>query len=235
MIFLNIQDRRYSIFRIKHLLRNLDKKKKGMKRLSEQKTKVINKIAFYEGILQKLQQYEGDVHYGNENNEPIFTEPEIFYISMILGMRGCYERMKQLSELRFTKHEKLHNQLQIWVRRVLQLDPKLFDDYTNLNQLNNRINMISSTIETMRVPFLYFSRNEYNTWFQNLLNSFALLDDYQRWRPLNFAKQSGVHCCQGRGRCDCHVTDIENRMYRIISANVFFDIRKYTPGLKNYW
>jgi len=36
-----------------------------MKLLSEQKKKVIEQIAFYEGIIEKLQQYEGDIHYGN--------------------------------------------------------------------------------------------------------------------------------------------------------------------------
>ena len=64
----------------------------------------------------------------------------------------------------------------------------------------------------------------YITWFQNLLNSFALLDDYQIWRPLNYAKQSGVYCYPGRGRCACHVDEMKNIMYRIISANVFFNI-----------
>jgi len=65
MIFLSDQEKKYSIFRINHLIRNLNKKKKGMKHLSEQKKKVIEQIAFYEGIIEKLQQYEGDIHYGN--------------------------------------------------------------------------------------------------------------------------------------------------------------------------
>jgi hypothetical protein len=237
MMFLNIQEKKYSIFRIKHLLRNLNKKKKCMKRISEQKKKVIEQIAFYEGILEKLQQYEGDVHYGNENNEPIFTEKEIFYISIILGMRGHYETLKQLSELPFTKHEIIHKDLQKWLRRVLKLDPTLFDDYQQLNLLYNQIVLISSTVELMRTPFLYGGLNEYQIWIQNLVNSFALLRDYESWRPENrFAlKESSPFCCQGRGCCDCHIDDMEEIMYRIICGNVFFNRHRHHTPPQSYW
>lgn len=240
MIFLNIGYKRYSIFRIEHLLRNLNNKKKGMKRhLSEQKKKIIEQIAFYKQVLQKLQQYEGDVPYGNENNEPVFTEDEIFYISMILGMRGCYERIKQLSELHFTKDEKLHTDLQNWLRRVIKLDPTLFGDYQRLNQLYNRIELISSTVDSMTTPFLYGGLNEYQIWIENLIDSFALLRDYESWRPKNrFAvKEIDPHCCQGRGDCDCHVDHTEERMYLIICANVFFNHNQHrhqTPP-QGYW
>lgn len=225
------------MFRIKHLLRNLNKKKKGMKRLSEQKTKVINQIAFYEGILQKLQQYEGDIHYGNEHNEPIFTEQEIFYISMILGMRHCYERMKQLSELRFTEHEKLHKDLQKWLRRVLELDPTLFDDFLKLNRFYNRIVQFSSTVDSMKTALPDEGLNEYQIWIQNLVNSFALLRDYESWRPENrFAlEEFGPFCCQGRGRCDCHIDDMEEIMYRIICGNVFFNQHRHQTPPQSYW
>lgn len=235
MIFLNIQDNRYSIFRIKHLLRNLNKKKKGMKHLSEQKTKVINQISFYEGILQKLQQYEGDVHYGNEYNEPIFTEQEIFYISMILGMRGCYERIKQLSELRFTKYEKLHTELQKWLRRVLELDPILFADYQLLNRRYNRIVLISSTVDSMRTPILCEGLNEYQKWIQNLINSFALLHDYESWRVENFVNNKWIGCCPAQ--CTCYIENIEERIYKIICCNVFFNHYQHqhaTPS-REYW
>ena len=154
MTFLNIQDRLYSIFRINHLLRNLNKNKKSLKHLSEQKTKVINKIAFYKGILKKLIQYDGE-------NDPIFTEPEIFYISMILGMRHCYERMKQLSELRFTEDEKLHKDLQKWLCRILELDPTLFDDYLELNRFYYWIYPFSSTVESMRTNLPDYGLNQY--------------------------------------------------------------------------
>jgi hypothetical protein len=238
MIFLNPNNNKYLISRIKYLLRNLNKKKKGMKRrLSEQKKKVMEQIAFYKEVLQKLQQYEGDVPYGNENNEPIFTEDEIFYISMILGMRGCYERIKQLSELRFKECEKLHTGLQNWLRRVIELDPKLFMDYQQLNQLYNRIVPISSTVESMRIPFLYCGLNEYQIWIQNLINSFALLRDYESWRPENrFAlEESGPLCCPGRGRCDCYIDETEEIMYLIICGNVFFNRHLHQTPSQDYW
>ena len=240
MIFLNPNDNKYSIFRIKHFLRNLNKKKKGIKRLSEQKKKVIEQISFYEGILEKLQQYKGYVHYGNEKNEPTFTEDEIFYISMILGMRGCYERMKQLSELRFTENEKLHTNLQKLLRRVQGLDPTLFADYEKLNTLYNRIDLISSTVESMIMPLLYEcfnddGLNQYQIWIQNLVNSVALLHDYESWRRENFRNNKWMGCCQST--CTCYIEKIEDMMYRIISRNVFFNHyqhRHQTPP-RSYW
>lgn len=240
MIFLSTQDNKYSIFRIRHLLRNMNKKKKGMKRLSEQKKKVINQIAFYEGILQKLQQYEGDIHYGNEDNEPIFTEPEIFYISMILGMRGHYQTLKKLSELRFTEHEKIHKDLQKLLRRVLELDPTLFADYQQLNQSYNRIYLIDRTVKLMINPLVYedFKENyinQYQIWIQNLVDSFKLLHDYESWRRNNFHNDKWMRCCPAP--CTCHIEKIEDMMYRIICRNVFFDNyqhRHQTPPW-SYW
>jgi hypothetical protein len=237
MIFLYSQDKRYSIFRIKHLLRNLYKTKSSLKRLSEQKTKVINQISFYEGILQKLQQYEGDVHYGNEDNEPIFTEQEIFYISMILGMRGCYERMKQLSELRFTEREKLHTELQKWLRRVIELDSTLFADYQLLNRRDNRIVPISSTVDSIisLPPILYDGLNEYQIWIQNLIKSFALLHDYESWRVENSDNDKWIDCCPAQ--CTCYIEDVEERIYKIICRNVFFNHYQHqhaTPS-REYW
>jgi len=233
MIFLSDQEKKYSIFRINHLIRNLNKKKKGMKHLSEQKKKVIEQIAFYKEILQKLEQYEGDIHYGNEHNEPIFTEREIFYISMILGMRHCYERMKQLSKIHFTDHEKLHKDLQNWLHRVLELDPTLFEGYNQLNHFYNRIVLFSSTVETMRKPLSYEGLNEYQLWIQNLVNSFALLHDYESWRILNFSNDKWMRCCPAP--CYCYIDDMEEIMYRIICGNVFFNQHRHQTPPDIYW
>jgi hypothetical protein len=208
------------------------------RRLSEQKKKVMEQIAFYEGILEKLQQYEGDIHYGNENNEPIFTEEEIFYISMILGMRDRYQRMKQLSELHFTKHENIHKDLQNFLRLVIELDHKLFMYYQQLNpQWFNRIVPISSRVESMETELLHERLNQFQIWLQNLVNSFELLLDYESWRPKNrFAlEEFGHFCCQGRGRCDCHIDDMEEIMYRIICANVFFNRNRHQTPPQGYW
>jgi len=236
MIFLNIQDRKDLIFRIQHLLRNLNKKKKGMKRhISEQKTKLIKQITFYKEVLQKLEQYEGDVSYGNENNEPVFTEDEIFYISMILGMRGCYERIKQLSGLHFTECEKLHTTLQNWLRRVIKLDPTLFADYQLLNKRYNRIALIPSTVDSMRTPILYEGLNEYQIWIRNLINSFALLHDYESWRVENFYNDKWIGCCPAQ--CTCYIENVEERIYKIICCNVFFNHYQHqheTPS-RGYW
>jgi hypothetical protein len=240
MIFLYSQDNKYSIFRIKRLLRNLNKKKKGMKRLSEQKTKLIKQIAFYKEVLQKLQQYKGDVPYGNENNEPIFTEDEIFYISMILGMRGCYGRIKQLSELHFTEDERLHTTLQNWLRRVIKLDPTLFADYQDLNQFRNRIDLIPSNVVSMIKPLLYedfndYRINQYQIWIQNLIISFVLLHNYESWRRENFINKKWIGCCQAP--CTCYIEDVEERIYRNICCNVFFNQHRHqheTPSWR-YW
>ena len=245
MIFLNSQDNKYTIFRINHLLRNLNKKK-SLKRLSEQKTKLMIQIAFYEGILEKLQQYEGDVHYlhsdneklqqyegdvhyRNEENELVFTKDEIFYISMILGMRGCYERMKQLSERSFDeKSQKLHIDLQKWLRRVLKLDPTLFADYEKLKMWNYQIDQINSTVtemRTMHAPEHFL--NQYQIWVSNLFTSFSLLDDYTIWRQNElrrmFTSDSPlISYCDCPAMCFCKVDDTEERMYMIICLNVFF-------------
>ena len=242
MIFLYSQDKRYSIFRIKHLLRNLNKKKSSLKRLSEQKTKVINQISLYEGILQKLQQYEGDVHYGNEDNEPIFTEQEIFYISMILCMRHCYERMKQLSKRIFNEEsEKLHIDIQNWLCRVLQLDPTLFDDYLKLNRWNYQIVPIEGTVAEMRTMHApeHF-RNQYQIWVSNLNTSFLLLDDYTIWRQTELRRMStsnspSISFCDCPAMCFCKVDDMKELMYKIICLHVFFQTGRHEPPASGYW
>ncbi len=234
MISLNIQDKEFVLFRINRFIESLHRKKKVQKRNSEEYIKVINQIAFYKRIRQKIQQCQGAVEYS------LFTEEndnEIFYISMILGMRGRYQTLKKLSELRFTECEKLHTDLQKWLRRVLELDPTLFKDYQNLNQLYDRIVPISSTVALMRTPDLYGGLNEYQIWIQNLINSFALLRDYESWRPENrFAlEESDPSCCQGRGRCDCYVDNTIKIMYRIICGNVFFNRHRHQTPPQSYW
>jgi hypothetical protein len=238
LIFLNIHNKKYSISRIEHLLRNLTKKKKGMKRLSEQKKKVIEQISFYQGILEKLQQYEGDIHYGNENNEPIFTEKEIFYISMILGMRDRYQRMKQLSKLRFIEHENIHKDLQTFLRQVIELSSTLFDYYLQLNRFYNRIYLIDRTVEFMIKPVVYESSgnnymNQYQIWIQNLVNSFELLLDYESWRRNNFHNDKWMGCCQAP--CYCYINAIEEKMYQMICRNVFFNRHRHQIPPSIYW
>lgn len=147
MIFLNSQDEQFVLFRIKRFLESLHRKKKVLKRHSEQYEKVINQITFYRRIRQKLRQCQGAVEYSLFADE---NENEIFYISMILGMRGHYRTLKSLSELRFTEYEKLHTELQKWLRRVLELDHTLFAGYQLLNKLYKRIVPISSTVVSMR-------------------------------------------------------------------------------------
>jgi L-rhamnose mutarotase len=232
MIFLNIQDKHFVLFRIKRFIESLHRKKKVLKRHSEEYKKVINQIAFYRRISQKIQQCQGAVEYSLFTEE---NENEIFYISMILGMRGHYQTLKKLSELRFTEYEKLHTDLQKWLRRVLEFDPTLFADYQQLNQLYNRIVPISSTVALMRTPFLYGGLNEYQIWIQNLIDSFALLRDYESWRPNNFHNDKWMRCCPAP--CTCYIEDIEEKMYRIICGNVFFNNyqhRHETPPW-SYW
>lgn len=235
MIFLNIQDKKFVLFRIKRFIESLHRKKKVPKQSLEQKKKVINQIEFYRRIRQKLQQCQGAVEYSLFTEE---NENEIFYISMILGMRGRYQTLKKLSELIFTEQEKLHTDLQKWLRRVLELDPTLFADYQQLNKLDNRIVPISSTVALMRTPFLYGDLNEYQIWIQNLFNSFSLLKDFESWRPeKRFALEKiRPRCCEGRGRCDCHVEETEEIMYRIIIRNVFFNHHLHqTPPQIDWW
>lgn len=237
-LFFNSEKKNYLKFRIKYLLRKLNTKKKSLKRLLEQKKKVIEQITFYEGIIEKLQQYEGDVYYGNENNEPIFTEPEIFYISMILGMHYRYQRMKQLSKLRFTEHEKLHKDLQTFLCRVLKLDLTLFADYEQLNRFYNQIYLIDRTVKFMINPEVYEDSNDnyinpYQIWIQNLVNSFELLLDYESWRRNNFPNNKWMGCCQAP--CHCYIDDIEDKMYQMICRNVFFNTRRHQMPPSIYW
>lgn len=234
MTFLNIQDKQFVLFRNKRFIESLNRKKKILKRHSEEYKKVINQIAFYRRISQKIQQCQGAVEYSLFTEE---NENEIFYISMILGMRGRYQTLKKLSELHFTEHEKIHNDLQNLLRRVLELDPTLFDDYLKLNRFYNRIFPFSSTVDSMRTELPDDGLNEYQIWIQNLVNSFALLRDYESWRPENrFALENfGPFCCQGRGRCDCHIDDMEEIMYRIICGNVFFNRHRHQTPPQSYW
>ena len=122
MIFLKIQDKNFVLCQIKYRIRQLNKKKKGMKRrLSEQKTKVIKQISFCEGILQRINECQGAVEYSFFTDE---NDIEFFYISMILDMRGHYQTLKSLCEIEFTEHEKLH--AGYWWSRAVGLNPSSF-------------------------------------------------------------------------------------------------------------
>ena len=228
MTFLSSQDKQSVLFRLQSLIRKLNKKKKGLKHLSEQKKKIIEQIAFYEGIHQNLQQCQEDV---DEKTE--------FYITILLEIRGRYRSLKKISELRFTKDEKLHADLQKWLRRILELDPTLFDDFWEMNSHRIRICPFSTSVKK-ELSFdsgdtVDLAKDLYRIWIRNLLNSFELLRDYENWRPKNFHNDKWMGCCQAP--CTCHIEKIEDMMYRIICRNVFFNHYRHvhqTP-LWSYW
>ncbi len=230
MIFLNIQDKQFVLFRIKRFIESLHRKKKVLKRHSEEYKKVINQIAFYRRISQKIQRCQGAVEYSLFTEE---NENEIFYISMILCMRGHYQTLKKLSELRFTEHEKLHKDLQKWLRRVLELDPTLFDDFLKLKRFYNRIVQFSSTVDSMKIALPDEGLNEYQIWLQNLFKSFALLHDYESWRIANYCNNKWIGCCQAP--CCCYIEGMEERMYQIICGNVFFNQHRHQTPPYIYW
>ncbi len=163
---------------------------------------------------------------------------------MILGMRSCYERMKQLSELRFTEHEKLHKDLQTFLCRVLKLDPTLFADYQQLNQLYNRIYPIDRTVAFMINPVVYEDLkdnnyiNPYQIWIQNLVNSLALLHDYESWR-LEWTRDiyKKKNNCSCLAPCYCYIDNMEEIMYKMICRNVFFNNYHHVHQIPpwSYW
>ena len=236
MTFLNIQDKQFVLFRIKRFIESLHRKKKVLKRHSEEYKKVINQITFYRRISQKIQQCQGAVEYSLFTEE---NENEIFYISIILGMRGHYQTLKKLSELLFTEYEKLHADLQRLLCRVIELDPTLFDDFWEMNSHRIRICPFSTSVKK-ELSFdsgdtVDLAKDLYRIWIQNLLNSFELLRDYESWRPKNFHNDKWMGCCQAP--CTCHIEKIEDMMYRIICRNVFFNHyqhRHQTPP-RGYW
>ena len=236
MIFLNIQDKQFVLFRIERFLESLHRKKKVLKRHSEQYKKVINQITFYKVIQQKLQQCQGDVEYSLFTEE---NENEFFYISMILCMRGHYRTLKSLCELRFTEDEKLHIELQKWLRRVIELDPTLFNDFWEMNSSHTRICPFSKSVDE-ELSFdsddtVNLVKDLYRIWIQNLLNSFELLRDYESWRRKNFNNDKWIDCCQAQ--CNCYIERVEERLYRIICYNVFFDhyLHRHETPPRSYW
>ena len=239
MIFLNIKDKQFVLFRIKKLLEYFNRKKKVLRDIEEKK-KIINQITFYKQIQQKLQQCQGDVEYSLFTND---NDIEIFYISMILGMRGHYRTLKSLCEIGFTEDEKLHADLQRLLRRVLELDPTLYDYYYDIYSRYVHIVKLSTSVsnemEQMSVCHGRVTDELYKVWTENIYSSLALLSDYESWRPENlFALEKiSPHCCQGRGHCYCHVDNIEEILYRLICANVFFNeyLHVHTPPHGYWW
>jgi hypothetical protein len=227
MTFLNLNEQ-FVRFRLQSLIRKLNEEKRCLKRLLEKKTKLINKIAFYEGILEKLQQCQEDV---DEKTE--------FYITILLEVRGRYRSLKKLSELHFTEDEKLHADLQKLLRRVLELDPTLYDHFWEMNSHFIRICPFSTSVDE-ELSFdsgdtVDLAKDLYRIWIRNLFNSFELLRDYESWRPKNFHNDKLMGCC--RAPCTCYIEKVEERMYRIICRNVFFNHyqhRHETPPW-SYW
>jgi len=228
MIFLNIQDEQFVLFRLQSLIRKLNKKKKGLKHLSEQKKKIIEQIAFYEGIHQNLQQCQEDV---DEKTE--------FYITILLEIRGRYRSLKKISELRFTEYEKLHADLQRLLCRVIELDPTLYDHFWEMNSSHIRICPFSTSVDE-ELSFdsgdtVDLAKDLYRIWIQNLVNSFELLRDYESWRSENFRNNKWIHCCPTS--CTCYIENVEERMYRIICRNVFFNHyqHQHSQPSREYW
>jgi hypothetical protein len=150
--------------------------------------------------------------------------------------------MKKLSQRIFDKEsEKLHIDLQNWLRRVLQLDPTLFDDYWKLNRWNYQIVPLEGTVAEMRnmhAPEHFL--NQYQIWLFNLKTSFSLLDDYTIWRQTElrrmFTSNSPlISYCRCPAKCFCKVDDMKELMYNIICLHVFFQTGRHEPPASGYW
>jgi len=193
------------------------------RRLSEQKKKVMEQIAFYEGILEKLQQCQGDVHY--DENRPTFTNEEVFYITILLEIRGSYQNLKHLSKCDFDTEDKfqkeLHKKLQGLLHQILQLDRTLFDYFWEMNSHLIWIKQLSKTVELLFNPDVEvdLSKYLYRIWIHNTIASFSLLDDYQRWRQENYYTNCGG--CPADW-CTCRVDRMNITILNNVYKNVFF-------------
>ena len=231
MIFLNIQDKQYMISRINFLIRQLNKKKKVLKRHLKQKTKVIEQIAFYKGILQKLQQCQGDVDY--DEIRLTFTEKEEFYMTILLEIRGSNQNLKHLSKCDFDPAEEFqkehHKKLQGLLRRILELDPTLFDYFWEMNSHRIRINQLSKTVELLFKSDVEvdLSIHLYRIWIHNTIASFSLLNDYQSWRQENCHAQQYTNCGCPSDWCRCRVDRMKFTILNEVYRNVFFIEQKF--------
>ena len=215
---LNLEKKKYLVFRIKYVIRQLQKHKK---KLSDSK----KKINFYNGILDKIEKSIGDVEY------KIFTKEEVFYITILLKIRGVYSKLKELSERQFNVEDKLQKELQLLLKRILVLDPTLYEYFLKINDdYSTSIYPISKSVELqLNIEFKLNQFIHYDKiieiWISNIFVAFELLDDYPRWRQIDeyvFKNEKlGPLCCPGRGRCYCYADEVEKLIYRNINENIF--------------
>ena len=223
---LKLEKKKYLVFRIKYVIRQLQK---NMKKRSDSK----KKINFYNGILDKIEKSTGDVEY------KIFTEEEVFYITILLKIRGVYSKLKELSERQFNVEDKLQKELQLLLKRILVLDPTLYEYFLKIdNDYSTSIYPISKSVELqLKTEFKLNQFNHYDKiieiWISNIFVAFELLDDYPRWRQIEeyvFKDEKlGPPCCTGQGRCYCYADEVEKLIYRNINENIFFNSQYFPP------
>lgn len=226
-------DTRYLRFRIKHVIRKLQEKKKKL-RDPTKKNPLSDKILFYQGILDKIEESTGDIEYS------IFTDEEVFYITILLKIRGVYSEMKELSERHFDVEDKLQGELNVLLKRVLELDPTLYSYFWKIHQYSRRISPILGTVKSqlnldgiVDEDTVSVSKNMYSIWISNILTSLMLLEDHRRWRPANFNNDKWMGCCQAP--CTCYIDEVEERVYKDICRNIFFNPHRFHPPPMKFW
>ena len=231
MIFLNIQDKQFVLFRIKRFIESLHRKKKVLKRHSEEYKKVINQIAFYRRIRQKLEQCQGAVDY--DEIRLTFTDKEEFYMTILLEIRGSYQNLKHLSKCDFDPEDEfqkeIHKKLQGLLRQILELDPTLFDYFWEMNSHRIRINQLSKTVKLLFKSDVEvdLSIHLYRIWIHNTIASFSLLNDYQSWRQENYHAKQYSNCGCPSDLCRCRVDRMKFTILNEVYRNVFFIEQKF--------
>ena len=216
MTIFRIEQIKYLFFRIPHVIRNLRKQKKKL-RDPIKKNPLSDKIRFYQGILDKIKESTGD-----------FTSKEVFYITILLKIRGVYSEMKELSERHFDVDDNLQKELQVLLQRVLKLNPTLYDYFWKIHHYSRPISPISGTVESQLNLRRFFDYdNVYAIWISNILTSFRLLEDHRRWRPANFHNDKWMGCCQAP--CTCYIDDVKEGVYKEICRNIFFNPHRFLP------
>jgi len=230
-------DAQYLRFRIKCVIRNLQKKKKKL-RDPTKKNPLSDKILFYQGILDKIEESTGDIEYS------IFTDEEVFYITILLKIRGVYSEMKELSERHFDVEDKLQEELHVLLQRVLELDPTLYSYFWKIHHYSRRISPILGTVKLQlnldgivdedAVQYkVSVSENMYSNWISNIPTALRLLEDHRRWRPANFHNDKWMGCCQAP--CTCYIDEVEERVYKDICRNIFFNPHRFHPPPMKFW
>jgi hypothetical protein len=231
-----LDDTQYLRFRIKHVIRKLQEKKKKL-RDPTKKNPLSDKILFYQGILDKIEESTGDIEYS------IFTDEEVFYITILLKIRGVYSEMKELSERHFDVEDKLQGELNVLLKRVLELDPTLYSYFLKIHHSSRPISPILGTVKSQlnldgivdenSVSENSVSENIYSIWISNIFTSFRLLEDHWRWRPANFNNDKWMGCC--KAPCNCYINEVEERVYKDICRNIFFNPHRFHPPPMKFW